>query len=116
MGDPLPGAGASTGGGVIGVWWTVAGASAVMDMGDSGVQATTWHQGWAATEVEEPSEPREKPCVEGDSATSVGYEAGYSWTPRVSAPSTTRLVPLTRRERRLARKTTGPATSSGVPM
>ena len=36
---------------------------------------------------------------------------GQSWMPRVSAPSTTRLVPLTRRPG-LARKTTGAAISS----
>ena len=41
---------------------------------------------------------------------------GQSCTPRVSAPSTTRLVPLTRLAAGLARKTTGAATSSGVPM
>jgi hypothetical protein len=39
-------------------------------------------------------------------------DTGQSCTPRVSAPSTTRLVPLTRLAMGLARKTTGAATCS----
>jgi hypothetical protein len=40
----------------------------------------------------------------------------HTWMPRVRAPSTTRFVPLIRRAERLARNTTGRATSSGVPI
>ena len=36
----------------------------------------------------------------------------HGWMPRVSAPSITRLVPLTRRAQGLARKTAGPAPAS----
>src|SRR5207248_1798896 len=38
----------------------------------------------------------------------------YSWTPRVRAPSITRLVPMVKHEAGLARNTTPRATSSGL--
>src|SRR4051795_12607030 len=43
-------------------------------------------------------------------------EPAYSCTPRVNAPSATRLVPLTRLARGLARKNTQEAISAGVPL
>ena len=41
-------------------------------------------------------------------------DAGQNWTPRVSAPSTTRFVPETKDAAGLATKTTARAISSGL--
>ncbi len=64
------------------------------------------------------SRPRPASCGRTAACRWRGATVGtsQSCTPRVSAPSTTRLVPLTRLAAGLARKTTGAAISSGVPM
>ena len=52
----------------------------------------------------------------GPAQRAAAQDVGQSWMPRVSAPSTTRCVPVVRLDTGLDRKTTAFAESSGVPM
>lgn len=63
---------------------------------------------------------RRRPCAVHERSawpwSGAAYGFAHSWTPRVSAPSTTRLVPVVKLEVGLARNTTARAISCGVPI